>query len=195
MLLNIAIRLAAFTIIVVVATVVVVRTPWFHDYIKQKIITAAEESTGGKVEIGSFSFEWSHLRASVTDFVIHGVEPPGSAPYLRARRAEADIRLFTSLKRILDLAYLGIDRPEANIMVFPDGRTNVPSPKQKSTSNTTGLETVVDLAVGHFELTNGLFTFNSQKQMLDVRGNNLRVQLRYDMRKQGYKGEISLEPL
>jgi len=192
---NIAIGLAALMIVVVVAAVVVVRTAWFHDYVKQKIITAAEEGAGGKVEIGSFLFEWSHLRATVTDFVIHGDEPAGSVPYLRVRRTEVDIRLFTSLKHILDLTYLGLDGPEANIMVFPDGRTNVPSPKQKSNSNTTGLQTVVDLAVGHFELTNGLLMFNSQKQALDLRGNNLRVQLRYDQLKQGYKGEVSLEPL
>src|SRR5712692_10024900 len=147
---NIAIGLAALMIVVVVAAVVMVRTAWFHDYVKQKIVTAAEEGTGGKVEIGSFSFEWSHLRATVTDFVIHGDEPAGSAPYLRAHRAEVDSRLCRSPKHILDLAYLALDRPEANIMVFADGRTNVPSPKQKSTSNTTGLQTVVDLAVGHF---------------------------------------------
>jgi len=51
---NIAIGLAALMIVVVVAAVVVVRTAWFHNYAKQKIITAAEKGTGGKVEIGSF---------------------------------------------------------------------------------------------------------------------------------------------
>src|SRR2546430_9584396 len=56
---------------------------------------------------------------------------------------------YTTLFR----SYLGIDRPEANILVFPDGRTNVPTPKQKATSDKTPLETVVDLAIGHFELT------------------------------------------
>src|SRR5215467_5300984 len=188
MLRNIVIGLAAFIIVVGVAAVVVGRTAWFRDYIKQKIVTAAEEGTGGRVDISSFSFDWSHLRATVAGIVIHGNEPTGSAPYLRARRAKVEIRLFRGLKHVLDLAYLGLDRPEANIMVFPDGRTNVPSPKQKSTSNRTGLETVVDLAVGHFELTNGLFTFNSQKQVLNLRGNNLRVQLWYDMLKQGYRG-------
>src|SRR5262249_15477222 len=42
---------------------------------------------------------------------------------------------------------------------------------------------------------NGLVTFNSRKQPLEVRANNLRVQLAYDTRSQGYQGRISLEPL
>src|SRR5260370_35429148 len=103
---NIAIGLAAFMIVVIVAAVVGVRTAWFHDYVKQKIITAAEESTGGKVEIGSFSFDWAHLPARVTDFLVHGDEPPGSGPYLRPRRAEVDILVFTSHNRIFNPAYL-----------------------------------------------------------------------------------------
>jgi len=124
---------------------------------------------GGKVDLGAFSFDWKRLRAVVTDFVIHGDEPAGSAPFVRAARVEMDLRLFTSVTRVFEVAYLGIDRPEANILVFPDGRTNVPTPKQKTTSDTTSLETVVDLAIGHFELTNGLLRFNSQQQPLDVR--------------------------
>ena len=38
-------------------------------------------------------------------------------------------------------------------------RTNIPAPKVQHTSNKTGLQSVVDLAVGHFDLQNGSFTF------------------------------------
>src|SRR5260370_233589 len=192
---NIAVGLAAVLIVCVIAAIAVVRTDWFRDFVKQKIITATEEGTGGKVEIQTFSFEWSHLRAIVTGFVIHGREPAGASPIVRASRIELDLHLFSGLKRTLDIAYLGIDRPEVNISVSADGLTNIPTPTQKSTSNKTALETVVDLAVGHFELTNGALAFNSSKQPLDVRGNNLRAALAYNMLKQGYQGRVSLEPL
>src|SRR5438132_5894775 len=182
---NIAIGLGAAIVVILVAAVVVVRTDWFRDYVKQQIVNAAEEGTGGKVEIGSFSLQLSRLRAVVTDFTIHGNEPAVSAPYLRARRAEVNLRLLASPKHLVNIAYLGLDRPEANIIVFPDGHTNVPTPKRKSPpSNTSPTETVVDLAAGHFELTNGSFSFNSHKEPLDLRGNNLRVRLAYDTLKQ-----------
>lgn len=192
---NIAIGFAAFVVVLFLATIATVQTNWFREYVKRKIVTAAEEGTGGKVEIGSFTFEWTHLRAIATNFVIHGKEPAASAPWLRAARIRLDLSLVPSLSHVLNLSYLGVERPEATIVVFPDGTTNIPTPKQVSQSNTTALESVVDLAVGHFELTNGLFTLDSQKQAFNVRGENLRAQLWYSVLKQGYHGQISLEPL
>jgi translocation and assembly module TamB len=192
---NMAIGLAALLAIVVVALLIVVQTAWFRGFATSKIVTAIQGATGGRTEIGSFTLDPMHLRAVITDLVIHGYEPPGSAPYLRVRRAEVDVRIFTSLQHVFKVAYLGLDSPQANIRVLPDGSTNVPVPKTTSTSKETPLETVVDLAVGRFELTNGLLTFNSQQRPLNVRANNLRVQLAYHTLMQGYQGQISLDPL
>ena len=96
---------------------------------------------------------------------------------------------------MLDLTYLGVDRLEANIVVFPDGRTNVPTPKKAATPEKTAIETVVDLAVRRFELTNGVLAFNSQRQAFNIRGTNLRAQLWYSVLKQGYQGQVALDPL
>jgi translocation and assembly module TamB len=116
---------------------------------------------------------------------------------LRADRVEVHVRLLTSLKHLLDIAYLGIDRPQANITVAADGTTNVPKPKPTAPSNSkeTPLQTVVDLAVGHFELSHGSVTYNTRQQDLDLRGESLHVQLWYDLAQRGYKGEVSLAPL
>src|SRR6202047_2948520 len=116
---NAAIGLAALVALLLVGTILTVRTDWFRSYVRQKIITATEDGVGGKVDIGSFEFAWSRLRAVVTDFVIHGNEPAGSAPFVRAARVELDLRLFTSLKHPFELAYLGVDKPRVNILVFP----------------------------------------------------------------------------
>jgi len=174
---RVAIGAAALILLVLTATYFTVQTDWFRTFVKQKIITATEEGTGGKTELGTFSFDWSHLRAVVTDFTIHGLEPPGAAPFLHAPRVELRLRLFTSVHRPFELSYLAIDQPRANILVFPDGRTNIPTPAVKTKSEKTGLASVVDLAIGHFELNSGLATFNSQQQLLDVRADNLRAQL------------------
>ena len=192
---NIAIGVAALFIVAIVAAVFVVQTDWFRAYVKQKIIASTEENTGGKVNIDTFTFDWRQMRAVVTGFVIHGYEPAGAAPFLSAQRVQVDIRLFTSIHHILDVAYLGIEKPEGNVMVFPDGRTNIPNPKQKSTSNETPLETVVNLAVDHFELTNGLLTVASQKQEVNIHGNDLKAELWYNVLNEGYRGQLSFQPL
>ncbi len=192
---NIAIGGVAFLLVFTTAAILVVQTDWFRGYVKQKIIVSTEESTGGNVDVDSFTFDWRHMRAVVMGFVIHGNEPAGTAPFLRAGRVQLDIRLFTSIHHVLDLAYLGIERLEGNVIVFPDGRTNIPNPKQKSTSNQTPLETVVNLAVDHFDLTDGLLTVASQKQALNIRGDHLQAQLWYNVLSQGYRGQLSFQPL
>ena len=124
---------------------VFLHNPWRSDVVQSLVnesddgitgflgVVPRQEGTGGKVEIASFNFEWRAMHATVTDFVIHGTEPQGFAPFVRAGRVELSLRLLTSLKHMLDLAYLGVDRLEANIVVFPDGRTNVPTPKKAAT--------------------------------------------------------------
>ncbi len=53
---------------------------------------------------------------------------------------------------------------------------------------------MVDLAIGHFEITNGLVTFAAQKYEFNARGNNLRAQLSYSTLRAEYRGQISLQP-
>jgi translocation and assembly module TamB len=192
---NIAIGLGALAFVLAVAALIVSQTDWFRNYVKNTIITSTEDSIGGKVEVASFRFDARHLHVDVSDFVIHGNEPSGAAPFVRVAKVQLDIRLFTSIHHFLDVAYLGVEHPEVNVLVLPDGRTNIPTPRKKSESKQTPLETVVDLAVGRFELTNGLLALASQKQNLNIRGNNLRAQLWYNVLNQGYNGELVFQPL
>src|SRR5580693_3728055 len=192
---NIALGLVAFVVVVGVGGILIVQSDWFRDFVKRKIIASTEEGTGGTVEIGLFQLDWKHLRLVASDFVIHGSEPPSGPPFVRAARVQLDARLFTSIQHFLDIAYLGIESPRANIIVFPDGRTNVPTPKPSPKAEPTALETAMDFAVGHFELNKGLLIFESRKQVVNVRGDNLRAQLWFDALKQGYRGDLSFEPV
>lgn len=190
---NIVIALAALIVVLVIAAILIVRSQWFQNYVKQTIVTSVENSTGGRVQIGTFHFDWTSLSAVATNFVLHGTEPAGSAPLLSVARIQVDLRLLPNLHHLYEIAYLGIQHPDASVIVYPDGRTNFPMPRQKSNSN--ALQTVVDLAIGRFELTNGLLALAAQKQELNVRGNNLRAHLAFNMLTRQYRGQISLEPV
>jgi len=191
---NAAIGLAALISVLSIAAIVTVRTDWFREYVRRKIIEAAETGTGGKVEVGSFSFRLRTLEAVVTDFVIHGKEPPGAAPYVRVARLQVNVRPFASIRRVLDVSYLEVEKPEINILVFPDGTTNVPEPK-KPHPDTTALDSLIDLAADRFQISNGALSFQSRKQPIDVRGSNLRVGLSFSTLTRTYSGDISLQPL
>ncbi len=192
---NIAAGLVALILVAGIAAILTVQTQWFRDFVRQKIITATEEGTGGKVEIASFSFDWRALEANVTGFVIHGKEPPGALPFVRVARVQVNLRLFTSVRRMLDISFLGVERPQVNVLVLADGTTNIPQPAEKSKSNTTILDTVVDLAVDYFRISDGVVAFNSKKQPVNLSAQNLRAQLWFNLLTRSYKGQLSLQPV
>ena len=194
-LLRIGSALAALIVIAAIGAIVVVQTDWFRNYVTQKIIAAAEQATGGRVEIASFRFDWRHLQADVSDFVIHGTEPAGEAPFLRAPQVQVRIRLFTSIHHLLDVTYLGIDRLQANIVVTADGRSNIPSPKPEPGSGKPPLQSIVNAAIGRFDLNNATVVFADARQMLDLHANNFRAQLSYKALPSTYQGEVSFQPL
>ena len=100
---NGAIGLGALVVLLTAGVFIVVQTAWFRNYVRQQIIAATEEGTGGKVDIGSFDFDVFNLRAVIHNFVIHGTEPAGSAPFLQAARLELDLRLLTSIHHLIDI--------------------------------------------------------------------------------------------
>ncbi len=92
----IGVALVALVFVVIIGAILLMRTDWFRGFVREKIIATTEDSTGGKVEIGSFDFDWSHMRATITDFVIHGTEPAGAAPPMSARPTAAHPTAMTS---------------------------------------------------------------------------------------------------
>ena len=79
---NIAIGAVGFIILLAIVALIIIQTAWFRNTVREKIIAATEQATGGRVEVGAFGFDVSHLRATVTNFVIHGKEPANAAPFV-----------------------------------------------------------------------------------------------------------------
>ena len=195
-LVTIAASVAGLVLLLIVAAIIVLQTSWFANFVRDKVISLAEDSTGAVVQIGSVQFDLSHLTLRMRNVVLHGTEPKTAAPLLRVDLLELRLKLFTGLYHLVDLQYLGIERPQANLIVFPDGTTNLPHPKvQSAPSNTSGLQTMVDLAVGQFQLTNGLVQVAEQKAAFNARGENLQVRLLYDTVNPAYKGSLKIDPL
>ena len=67
------------------------------------------------------------MHARLTNLVIHGNEPNGAAPFMRVAQVDMNARLFSG-GHLIGITFLGIERPEVNVMVFPDGNTNLPAP-------------------------------------------------------------------
>ena len=52
---------AILLVVCAVAALLVVRSGWFRELVRQRIVTEVESATGGRVEVGNFSFKWNAL--------------------------------------------------------------------------------------------------------------------------------------
>jgi translocation and assembly module TamB len=164
---------------VLAAGAILIRSEWFKNKIREKIVYVTERATGGRAEIGSFSYDWRDLTAEVAPFVLHGTEPASAPPLLRADKIKIQLRIISLLEKKLDIASLVFESPRLYVAVAPDGSTNVPRPKVTLHGN--GLvEQLLDLKVQHIALLRGEANYNSWKVPLDAAGEHLEMSLRYE---------------
>ncbi len=186
-------------LIIAVAGFTIVQSGWFQNQVRLRLITEVEDATGGKAEIGAFHFDWKTLTAEVDSFVVHGTEPASGPPLLRVEKLTIGLKIISLLKRDIDVSLVRADKPQAFLLVAADGSTNIPNPKVPRAVNKTASETILDLAVGHFEINNGSLEVraagNSTVTPYSARGENLKSFLTYDATGPRYAGDLSVEPL
>ncbi len=104
----------------------VVQSGWFHEYVRKQIVANIEHATGGRVELGRFSFRGPTLTARISQLVLHGKEAAGEPPLLRVESATLRLGILSFAERKIDLASLQVDKPQMRIVVYPDGSNNFP---------------------------------------------------------------------
>jgi translocation and assembly module TamB len=187
-----ALALLAFAATVVI----VVRSHWFYDRVRRSIVETVETATGGRVEIASFQFDWHRLRAEVHAFTLHGTEPPDKPPLLRAESVAVGLKIVSLLKRHVDIEYLDVTAPQVYLIVGPDGRTNVPEPKVAKKAGKPAVQTILDLAIGRFNLQRGQFEVESRgKTPFSASGSHLNARFLYGRAGPRYSGDVSIQPL
>jgi len=207
----IAIAIPAALALILISAVLLLQSPWLYNHVRTWIITKVETATGGRVEIGAFRLDWKLLRAEVDDFTLHGTEPPGSPPLFHATYVAVGLKIVSLFRRDVDIQYLDVAAPQVNLIVGPDGRTNVPQPKIPATGNQNASETILKLAINRFTLWSGEFAVNSQqKAPFELHGQNLNANLLYEAPPHPapksaapadattfprYHGNISIQPL
>jgi len=186
---------AGLAIVLIIAALLVAQSGWFREQVRGRIVSEVEKSTGGRVEIDSFTFDWHTLTARVLNFVIHGTEPAGSQPLFRARSLTVVLKIISVFKRKVDIQSVDVDQPQAYLIIYPNGSTNIPEPRVPRQSNKTAVETILDLAVGRFTVQNGFMNVNALKVPWNAAGENLRAQFTYNLIRRSYSGDISIQPI
>ena len=185
---------AALTILLLVSAVLVVRSGWFRERVRLRIVSEVERATGGRVEIGGFRFAWEHLDVEIDSFTLHGKEPAGEPPLFKSRLVRLGLRLVSILDRRVDIDSLVVAEPRVRIVVYKDGSTNLPRPLV-ARSGRTPVEEFLALAIRRFRIESGLVEINERRVPLDVRGENLTARLSYERAGPRYSGDVSVRQL
>ncbi len=193
-LLSAAIGLAGLVLLLFVSAILVARSDWFAEQVRQRIVLEVEQATGGRAEIGEFRFDWKRLRAVVRPFVLHGKEGPGEAPLFRADSIEVGLRIVSLLRRDIDIASLTVSVPRVRVIVYPDGTSNLPQP-MAARKPRRPVEEILALAIGTFRVENGLVEVAARQIPIDARGENLNVRMVYESGVPRYSGEVSFRKL
>jgi translocation and assembly module TamB len=187
--------LIVFLLLAAVTVVMIVRSDWFYNKIRAKIIETIETATGGRAEIGSFSFDWRKMRAEVRDIVLHGTEPADKPPLLRAPQVVVGLKIISLSRHDIDIQSLAVIEPHVYLIVASDGSTNIPKPKGKSSGKdfTYGL---LDAKIGHATIQRGVTELEAHGSTpFSFRGENVLVNLTYDASRPRYQGTFAASPM
>jgi translocation and assembly module TamB len=173
----------------------ILQSTWLREVVRHKIISEIERSTGGQVELGDFQYDWRTLTADFRNLVVHGTESRTLPPLLRVESGRITLRIVSLLTRDVHIASLTVERPEVHLLVRPDGTTNIPAPRLPGRDRNDPVRELLDLKVRHFELSKGVLAVDERRIPMDMRGEGVRLLLRYERARPRYEIELSSDQL
>ena len=139
----------------------------FEGLVRKRLVAELEQSTGGRVEIASFTGVCSNSKPKRTAWSF-------TAKKLRARRptpgrshAAWAISIFGFWSPSVRLRDLDVYHPALHLIVYADGSTNQPHPRRPRTSFTHDLDTFFNLQAGHISVEQGVLDYDSRAAAFD----------------------------
>lgn len=160
----------------------------FAAYVRLRIIEEVERASGGRAELKGFTFTFPQLSVAVDDFTLHGKEPAEDPPLFHARRIEADIRILSFIRRVVDLRALRVMDPHLRIISDEQGNTNLPEPKIKRQDKRDFIDTLLQLEAKRMSVERGVFELNDKRVPLELKTGEFAVVLKYEALGPRYAG-------
>lgn len=183
--------IAAFLFLIVIAFVVVINTPWFHNYALNLAQRKASQYLSTQVQLQNFTLHLSSLSLDIYGLTIHGADPYPDPPLLELQHATVGIRITSVLRRKWYLSNLEIDHPVVNIFNDAQGNSNIPKIKSSGPKNGNNTNTLFDLGIRHAVLTKGDVSYNNKKSSLSADLHDVEFLATFDVPTQKYSGRLS----
>lgn len=174
----------------------------FENMVRKELVVRLETATGGSVEIASFHWHLLNLEADAGGLVIHGLEAPGEAPYVRVENLRVRISVLGFWSPRVLLRDLNVFHPSFHLIVYKGGSTNQPQPRKPQKPGKPVLDTFFNLKAGHVAVEQGIlnyenraatFDFQDRFAPLDFDAKNVSVLLSYVPPERAASGEWNPE--
>ena len=167
-------------------------TDSFQAYVRGRIVTAMEKATGGRVELGTYHTIPFRLQVEIRNLTVHGLEGPGEVPLAHVDRAVARIRVISLLETTFGFKSVVLDHLVVHLIVYPDGRTNLPEPKIRVASTQSPVEQLFSLSIRQLEVHRGEFFWNDQHVPFDFTVADVSADMNYSFFRGRYESNLRL---
>jgi len=169
-----------------------VTTDSFQQMVRHRLILELERITGGRVELASIHTVPLQFRVEVRDLTIHGSEGPNQVPYAHVDRLLAQVKVISLVETEFGFDSLVLEHPVIHVIFYPDGSTNQPEPKEKSTATENPVERLFNISINRLEVRNGDFLWNDQKMPMDFVVNDVSADMTYSFLHRRYETNVLL---
>jgi translocation and assembly module TamB len=166
----------------------VLRSAWFREQVRARIVLETERATGGQAKLDRFAFDWKTLTATALGVTLRGREEPTEEPLFQAAVIELKLSVLSWISRDVRLRSLVVEEPRVEIQVYPDGTTNLPQPRTARKPGN-ALEDLMRLKIGRIELRRGQFKLADRKTPIELRAGGLELNLAFDGANRRYRTE------
>ncbi len=182
-------------VVIVLGALWYASTSSFANLVRGKLVDVLTTATGGRVELGRFSWHPLKLQVELDGLTIHGLESPQEVPYAHIDKLLVRAKIIDLFKADIGLRLLQAEHPVFHLIFYKDGTTNQPTPKKQTSSNKSVTDTIFDLKVNHAQIDNGLILVNQRAMPLDLAANNLAAKVTYLPATDHYLGTLHIEDL
>ena len=166
--------LGTWTLLAIALAAIAVYSGLANPLLRRALVSRMETLTGGEVEVRTVSIGWFSLDATVRGVVVHGKEPSGTEPLFAVEQAKIGLRIDSFWGRKVSLRELILQQPHFHVRVEKDGTSNLPAIARSTTGPRKPLQqTLLDLHIGHLQITDGWLLYNNVRKLVAVEGGEL----------------------
>jgi translocation and assembly module TamB len=167
-------------------------TDRFHRWLHSRVVTALQDATGGRVELGGFHMIPFRLQMEGRDLTVHGTEKAGSIPFGHADAVVVEVQLIPLLGGQVALNRMTLEHPVVRVEFAADGTSNIPAPKGPADPRPAP-EQLFDMSIGRLEVHGGELIWNDQSIPVDFVASGVSGGMSHSLFRRRYEGTVHLD--